>query len=253
MRVVVTGAAGNIGRAMIDHLAAAHEVFLIDSKRVPGRASRVADLARSRNQITSVKTGLFGACHWQELFAAADVVIHLAEDPRSTASWQCILHNNIQTTWNVLEAAVQHRVRRVVYASSGWAVKALELQLMPACYLPDGPKIDSAAPPRPKRPYGVGKACAELMGRMLVDDGKLESFLAVRLGWYEPDPPHDETYRKLRIGREDLRRLMRRAVEAPFTGFHVAYGVSAQATAPYDLSYTRRLLDWEPQEFSGCR
>jgi hypothetical protein len=81
---------------------------------------------------------------------------------------------------------------------------------------------------------------------MLVDERKLDSFVAVRLGWYHPDPPKIEAYKKLGIKAQDLRSLFRRCVEADFSGFHVVYGVSAQPISPYDLSYTRRLLSWEP-------
>lgn len=73
--------------------------------------------------------------------------MHLAEDPDSEAAWQRVLHNNLQATWSVLQARVQHWVRRVIDASSIWAMKALELGLAPTCYRPDGPKIGSATDP----------------------------------------------------------------------------------------------------------
>jgi NAD+ dependent glucose-6-phosphate dehydrogenase len=248
MRVVITGAAGKIGREVVDELSKSHELRLIDCTPVPGRTSVIANLAKCHNRTKAglIKTLLFGTPGWWDAFAGAEIVIHLAEDPSSEASWQRVLHNNIQATWNVLQAAVQHQVRRVIYASSSWAVKALELELAPACYLLDGPKIGSEAQPRPKNPYAIGKACAEITGRMFVDERKLDSFVAVRLGWYHPDPPKNEAYRKLGIGAQDLRSLFRRCVEADFSGFHVVYGVSAQPISPYDLSYTRRLLSWEP-------
>jgi NAD+ dependent glucose-6-phosphate dehydrogenase len=248
MRVVITGAAGKIGREIVDELSNSHELRLIDCTPVPGRMSVIANLAKYHNHTKAglIKTWLFGTRRWLDAFAGAEIVIHLAEDPSSEASWQRVVHNNIQATWNVFETAVQHRVSRVIYPSSSWAVKALELA--PACYLPSGPKIGSEAQLRPKNPYAISKACAEVTGRMLVDEGKLDSFVAVRLGWYHPDPPEDEAYRQLGIGAQDLRGLFRRCVEADFTGFHIVYGVSAQPIAPYDLSYTRRLLSWEPRQ-----
>src|SRR5215813_4886887 len=133
MRVVITGAAGQIGRQLIEELSEAHELRLIDRVPVPGRKSVVADLARNH--------GVFGRTSWSfrrrpwiSSFEGADVVIHLAAYLHHDLNWSKVLQDNIQVTWNVLEAAVKYRVPRVVFASSNWAVKATELALAPACY-----------------------------------------------------------------------------------------------------------------------
>jgi uronate dehydrogenase len=88
----------------------------------------------------------------------------------------------------------------------------------------------------------------ELTGRMFVDEGRLSSFIAVRIGYFNPKPPKDQLGRTRWIGSADMRSLFRRCVEADLHGFHVVYGVSAQATSPYDLSYTRQILSWEPKQ-----
>ena len=249
LHVLITGAAGRIGREIVNELSASHELRLIDCMPVPGRAAMVADLAKYHGRARVIPWSWTLPRRWRDAFKGIDVVIHLAENPDHQASWQQVLQNNLQATWNVMQACVQHRVRRVVYASSNWAVKALELALAPTCYRPDGPKIGSEAQPRPKNPYGMAKACGEMTGQMLVDEQHLRSFVAVRIGWYQPGtPPTDDYYRQLGVGAQDLRRLFRRCVEADFEGFHIVYGVSAQETAPYDLSYTHRLLSWKPQQ-----
>jgi NAD+ dependent glucose-6-phosphate dehydrogenase len=248
-RVLITGAAGRIGREIVDELSGSHELSLIDCRPVPGRATIVADLAKYNGRARLSPWSWTVPRRWRDAFEGIAVVIHLAENPDQEASWQRVLHGNLQVTWNVLQACVQHRVRRVVYASSNWAVKTLELALAPTCYMPDGPKIGSEAQPCPKNPYGIAKACGEMTGHMLVDEQQLRSFVAVRIGWYHVGtPPPDGYYRQLGVGAQDLRMLFRRCVEAGFEGFHVVYGVSAQETAPYDLSYTRRLLSWKPQQ-----
>ena len=83
---------------------------------------------------------------------------------------------------------------------------------------------------------------------MFVDEGRLRTFIAVRIGNYSPRPPKDEILRTRWIGGDDIRSLLRRCVEADVEGFHIVYGVSAQKTAPYDLSHTRELLSWEPRQ-----
>jgi len=248
MRVIITGPAGRIGSQIVEELAPSHELRLIDLHPVQGRKSVIADL--SRRPVISGWRGWFRtkSSRWSDAFEGAEVVVHLAADPQPLAPWENVLSNNIPGTWNVIEAAARCRVPRVVFASSNWAVKAVEQKLAPDCYLPNGPKIGSEAPPSPITPYGLSKAFGELAGRMFVDEQKLQSFVAVRIGYYDPTPSDDELLRTRWIGSADIRSLLRRRVEAEFDRFQVVYGVSAQPTAPYDLSHTRDLLSWEPSQ-----
>lgn len=248
MRVVITGAAGLIGREIVDDLSGSYELTLLDHKPVPGYETIIADLSQFNAKAQLSSCSEVGLKSWVDSIEGAEVVIHLAEDPNYEATWQRALHNNIQVTWNVLHTSIRHRVRRVVYASSNFAVKALEMELAPACYEPNGPKIGSDVQPRPINPYGIAKACGEITGRTLVDGKKLNSFVAVRIGWYQSNPPETEGYHRLGIGPQDLRSLFRRCVEAEFEGFHVVYGVSTQKTSPYDLSHTCNLLSWKPSQ-----
>jgi nucleoside-diphosphate-sugar epimerase len=250
MRVVITGAAGRIGALMVEELTPEHELLLIDRVRVPQRKSIVADL-------TANQSGAFGGSWWRfrrswiRSFEGADVVLHLAADVRHDAPWKSVLRDNIEATWNVIQVAARYHVPRVIFASSNWAVRGLEQALAPACYQPGGPKIGSAHSPQPVGPYGISKALGELAGRMFVDEGQLRLFIAVRIGHYAPEPNRsDERLRALWIGSHDIRAVLRRCVESTREGFHVVYGVSAQPTAPYDLTHTRDFLSWEPHQTS---
>jgi uronate dehydrogenase len=251
MRVVITGAAGRIGSLMVEELSDAHELRLIDRVPVPGRTSVVADLAEVDSATSGKSFWHFGRTSWVSSFNGADVVLHLAGEVHNHAPWDSVLRDNIQVTWNVIEIAARYRVPRVVFASSNWAVKALEQRLAPACYQPGGPKIAGDAPPLPLRPYGVSKALGELVGQMFLDQRQLRSFVSVRIGAYALDSDKmDERSRAIWIGAADLRSLLRRCVESSADGFHIVYGVSAQPTAPYNLSHTRDLLSWEPRQTS---
>jgi NAD+ dependent glucose-6-phosphate dehydrogenase len=258
MRVLITGAAGRIGNQVVEELSDSHDLCLIDLRPVRHRNSIVADLSRPPSTNPWVTWFKSKSARWSDAFKGAEVVVHLAADIDPGSLWESILPNNIQGTWNVIQTAAEYRVRRVVFASSNWAVKALEQKLAPGCYRPDGPKMDSTTAPSPLTAYGLSKAFGELAGRMFVDQGSLESFVAVRIGNYQPKPSNDEVVRARWIGVQDIRAVFRRCVEADLKGFHVVYAVSAQRTAPYDLSQTVQTLSWFPRqsaespESTGC-
>jgi UDP-glucose 4-epimerase len=91
--------------------------------------------------------------------AASDceTIIHLAGLPDDRGiDAAAVMNVNLMGTWNVLLAAQQRAVRRVVYFSSGKALGMLERE--PA-YLP----IDDDHPGLPSRPYGLAKWLAEEM------------------------------------------------------------------------------------------
>jgi uronate dehydrogenase len=248
MRLIITGAAGLIGSGMVNELSPAHDLRLLDRTAIRDRRSLIADLARDRSRVRWSPRSGFRPARWTEIFEGAAAVLHLAADRRVTAPWPAVLRDNVQATWNVVRAAARHRVPRVVYASSHWAVKAAERELAPGCYAPDGPKLTSATPPQPVTPYGMSKAMGEIAGRCAVDEGQLASFVAVRIGAYPARTPVGDDQTRLWIGGNDLHSLLRSCLETPFDGFHVVYGVSAQPNAPYDLSHTRRLLGWNPRQ-----
>jgi len=248
MRIVITGAAGSIGRELIEEFYGKHELRLIDRRVTTKGTSVVVNLASNRLTSYWKPWAKSRKPSWMKMFKGAHVVIHLAAYLRHDLNWPQVLHDNIQVTWNVLEAAVEHRVSRVVFASSNWATKATEIGLAPACYEPQGLKIGSDEVPHPRTLYGISKAFGEIAGRTLVEEGHIGSFVAVRIGSYQPVSPKNPETRRRWIGSKDIRSLFRRCVEAEFDGFHVVYGVSAQGTAPYDLSHTSRLLSWKPEQ-----
>jgi len=240
MRVAITGAAGRVGKEIADDLRPDHELTLIDCQPIKGVRSITADVSAPMapsepNSLASV-------------LRDAEVLVHLAEDPNPHAPWQRVLSNNIGGTWNVTRLAAESGVRRIVYASSHWAVRALEEELAPTYRMPDGRKIHENVPPRPNTYYGIAKICGELTGKMLVESGALQSFVAVRIGNFEPQANPDPHRRTFGIMSGDLRRLFRRCVEADFSGFHIVYGVSKQDCGPFDLHHANALLGWEPTE-----
>lgn len=246
MRIVITGAAGNIGRIATEELEGDHDLALVDRRRVQGRSSIVGDLSSE-----PTPSRLRRRPPWDAVFEGADAVLHLAAllHPASLRAdgWALIRRNNIEATWNVLSAAARHRVPRIVFGSSGWAIRANEHDRGRSGE--DGPRLGSDVLPRPLTIYGLSKVFGESAGRMFVDDGRLQSFIAVRIGFCprEDRPPTNPWLRRRWIGVRDMASLLRRCVEADVEGYHVVYGVSAQ-DSPYDLTHTRHLLDWHPAQ-----
>lgn len=244
MRIVITGAAGNIGRLATEELEEDHDLVLLDRRRVRGRSSIVGDLSAAPSRLRPHPP-------WDAAFEGADVVLHLAAilHPASYRrnAWALVRRHNIDATWNVVTAAARHRVPKVVFGSSGWAIRAIEHTL------DEGDageaRVGSDDLPRPLSVYGLSKAFGENTGRMFVDEGRLRSFIAVRIGFcpHHGRPPENEWLRRRWIGVRDMASLLRRCVEADVEGYHVVYGVSGD-DSPYDLSHTRNLLDWVPDQ-----
>jgi nucleoside-diphosphate-sugar epimerase len=79
---------------------------------------------------------------------------------------------NTVGTWNVLEAAEQAGVRRVILTSSDSVVGFTVMQgsMVPPDYLP----VDLEHPLRPTDPYALSKQLCETMGRSFAARGRLE-------------------------------------------------------------------------------
>ncbi len=252
-RVMVTGAAGRIGREMIDELRDAYELCLVDRRRIDQAASVTADLSRTQwrvrrpHRLRRIKGPL---PRWEKALRGVSAVLHLAAEPSPGASWAEVARHNIQATGNLMDAVKRHQVEKVVFASSHRVMLGLVHERAPDCYRPDGPKITSDDLPRPISPYGISKIAGELIGRVAVERHGLRSFVAVRIGSFRPEPSlHDDT-RHTWVSPRDLRRLLRRCLEADLPGFHVVYGISAQASSPYDLRPTHELFGWAPTDAS---
>jgi UDP-glucose 4-epimerase len=154
MRALVTGGAGFIGSNLVDALLnRGDEVTVIDDFSSGRRENLRAALARGAGL---EEADIRDAERVRRAFAAArpDIVFHLAaqidvrksiEDPAFDAGV------NVVGTINVLEAARQTAVKRVVNTSTGGAIYG-DADVMPT---------PESAPARPMAAYGQSKYCAE--------------------------------------------------------------------------------------------
>jgi UDP-glucose 4-epimerase len=154
MRALVTGGAGFIGSNLVDALLdRGDEVTVVDDLST-GRAENL-DAARRRG-ISFYEADIRDAPRLNEIFAGAppDIVFHLAAqiDVRKSVddpAWDAGI--NVVGTINVLEAARQSGVGRVVNTSTGGAIYG-DVDRIPT---------PESTPPRPMAAYGQSKFCAE--------------------------------------------------------------------------------------------
>ncbi|MGB6484266.1 MAG: SDR family oxidoreductase [Candidatus Acidiferrales bacterium] len=158
MRYLVTGGAGFIGSNIVDELLRrGHEVTVLDdfsSGKEENLATAVKKIRLIRGDICDLEAA-------REACDGADYVLHLAARtsvPRSVKDPIETNRVNIDGTLNVLVAARDAKVRRVIYAASSAAYGET----------PALPKVETM-PSDPISPYGltklVGEMYAQLFGR----------------------------------------------------------------------------------------
>jgi len=151
MRYLVTGGAGFIGSNTVDELVRrGHGVVVLDDLS----SGKEDNLAEVRGKITFMKGSITDIEVVQKAMVQADYVIHLAARtsvPRSVKDPVDTNRINVDGTLNVLVAARDNKVKRVVFAASSSAYGDT----------PTLPKSEDMQP-LPISPYGVSKYVGEL-------------------------------------------------------------------------------------------
>jgi nucleoside-diphosphate-sugar epimerase len=151
MRYLVTGGAGFIGSNTVDELVRrGHSVVVLDDLS----SGREDNLAEIRNKITFIKGSITDIEVVRKVMHEAEYVLHLGARtsvPRSVKDPLETNKINIEGTLNVLVAAKELKVKRVVFAASSSAYGET----------PTLPKTE-AMQPQPISPYGVTKYVGEL-------------------------------------------------------------------------------------------
>ena len=156
MRYLVTGGAGFIGSHLVEHLVGeGHDVVVLDDFSTGKRENLDGLLDR----IELIEGTVTDSATCARACRGVDFVLHqaaLASVPRSIRDPIATHHANVTGTLNVLLAARDAGVRRVVYAGSSSAYgNTTEL-----------PKHEGM-PPRPLSPYAVSKLAGEHYCRAL--------------------------------------------------------------------------------------
>ena len=154
MRYLVTGGAGFIGSNTVEELVRrGHSVVVLDDLS----SGKEDNLAEIRNKITFIKGSITDIEVVRKAMHEAEYVLHLGARtsvPRSVKDPIDTNKINIEGTLNVLVAAKELKVKRVVFAASSSAYGET----------PTLPKVETMQP-QPISPYGVTKYVGELYGQ----------------------------------------------------------------------------------------
>src|SRR5277367_4118666 len=178
-KYVVTGGAGFIGSALVRGLLAKNDgrVVIVDNF-LTGRADNLTEV-RDSVDLKEIDIRDFAAL--APVFRDADTVFHEAaipSVPRSIKEPVPSHQVNIDGTFNVLRAAAENGVRRLVYAASSSAYGDTEVL----------PKEESMLP-RPKSPYALQKLTGEYYASVFASCYGLE---AVSLRYFNVYGPRQD-------------------------------------------------------------
>lgn len=174
MRILVTGAAGTLGQALMPRLAAAgHGVVGLDLQAADGEARWVEGDVRDAAAVSSVTRGIDVVVHTAALHG-----IHLADhSPRE------FYDLNLTGTLNVWQAAVEHRVRGVIFSST--------MGVYGESRIPAGDDevawVDEDLALQPGDVYGWTKVAGEELCRYHLRHDGIPS-IALRFGMFVPEP-----------------------------------------------------------------
>jgi uronate dehydrogenase len=246
--VLITGAAGNLGSKLRQHLQARYSLRLLDIDRHADDGILQADLSQWSE-------------HWVREFTGINVVVHLAGNPLAHQSWPNVIGPNIDATIHVFEAAAAAGVQRVIFASSNHVMGGYKDD-------PSVPLLSPDTPPRPgtryevqgeqrdSTPYAAAKLFGERLGRCYADMRGL-SVIAVRIGWVRPGenlardvpPERGPWFRFMWLSNRDFCQLMERCIEArDLPAFVIINGMSANTGMPWDIETTKKLVGYVPQD-----
>ncbi|MGH7825648.1 MAG: NAD-dependent epimerase/dehydratase family protein [Candidatus Binatia bacterium] len=228
MKIVVTGGSGRLGRYVIrDLLEHGYQVLSLDRTPPPEMlcASWLADLRRASDLYEALR-GAGGIVH-----LGAYQAPNLAPDTETFS-------NNTTATYNVLKAAGDLGVKRVVIGSS---IAAYGFLYAPHFWTPEYLPLDENHPCKPQDPYGLSKLVGEEIARsfaaaheMTISSLRLAginfdlSFQNFSERWQYPEKRRNGFWTYIDV--RDAAAACRFALEADFSG-HEIFNVAAPTSA----------------------
>ncbi|WP_330633535.1 NAD-dependent epimerase/dehydratase family protein [Halocatena halophila] len=267
MDVLLTGAYGRCGTALIDHLEDAYDWTYLNRSDRPtdhpygGYDTIVADVA-DRDTLIGAASG-------------HDAMVHMAAYPYTDGDFETVLEPNIIGMYNALEAARRGEHERFVFISSNHAVGMYELEHAPAVYAPSHDlTVDHTDPVRPDSFYGATKCFGEALGRYYTECHEYpRRFYSLRVGTVngtQYDHPYGDAEHGVDSGefdrdsdqyqravarmkalwqsRRDFAHQVDCCLRDETVSFDVFYGVSDNAGRWLDIDHAREVIGYDPQD-----
>ena len=234
-RVLVTGAAGNIGSYFAEHSHHKYDLRLTD-RAFGEKREALGGCGEIMEGELSDLPFLKRACE------GIDTLLHLAGNANPSATWAELHDTNITGAYHAFVAARAAGCRRIVFASSIHAVSG---------YPPDV-QVKTTEPVNPGDVYGVTKCFGEAMGRYLSTQEGM-SFIALRIGFFQPrsklSDPKQVLMMDAFVSRRDLNQLIGRCIDAEDRlRFAVFNALSDNRFKRLDISDARELVGYAPQD-----
>ncbi|REG84965.1 NAD-dependent epimerase/dehydratase family protein [Marinomonas pollencensis] len=226
-RVLLTGAAGNLGKMMRTSLADwASELRLSDIETVD-------DLLPNEE---FVRCDLADADAVMALVEGCDAIVHFGGISTEN-SFENILSGNIKGAYHIYEAARQQGVKRLFFASSNHVVGFHHRETL----------LDANSPMRPDSLYGVSKGFGELLAQYYYDKFGIESAL-VRIGSCFPKPLNRRMLSTW-LSEGDLTDLIKKVYAVDRLGCTIIYGVSNNPSTWWDNRHAK-FIGWTAKDSS---
>ncbi len=231
-KVLITGAAGSIGKVMRQGLKERYELRLMYHRTVLPAGEGEEVFVASITDLEKL----------EEVVDGVDAIVHMAGDPRVEAPWEAVLEANIKGVYCLYEAAKRRGVKRIVFASTNHVT---------GFYEQEGVYTTPDMAERPDSYYGASKAFGEDLGRYYVDAFGLE-VICLRIGSFQPEDSvinrSSDRILSTWLSHRDCVQLVWRSIEAEEVKFGIFYGISGNTRAYWDTRNARELLGYEPED-----
>jgi UDP-glucose 4-epimerase len=235
-KVLVTGAAGNIGSYFAQQ---SHQKYQLRLMVRGDEEANEIDAIKKFGEI--VEADVSNLDDMKRVCDGIDTVLQLAANPSPSATWDSVLNVNIAGAYNTFIAAKARGCRRVIYASSIHAVSGY----------PSDVQVKTSEPVNPGDLYGVSKCFGEALARYMAEQEKL-SAICLRIGAFQPieaaKDPDSIGMLDAWISRRDCNQLIERCIDVEELKFAIFHGLSDNRFKRLDISDARELLGYAPQD-----
>ncbi len=259
-KILVTGAAGYVSGRMLPELRERYDLVLLDASPTwsPGRPHAVGTPVEDVQVADLLDPD---RSKYQHLFEGVDAVVHLAyirQREDASVDRYPSQRENVDMAYNVLRAAYDAGVRRVVSASSNHAADWYETAMLHDRKMEVLDPYDLALS---DNFYGWSKATYEHLGFLFACGslGRKMDVVMVRIGSPGEVKPNDDPRNYKRnlgtyLSQRDQTQLFVKSIEVPnIENEHgipwlVIYGISNNTRGFWSLSNAREIIGYEPED-----